>query len=605
MGAGDHFVLRDLRTQASREPRARGRPTLVLDRYRLVRRLGAGAFGTVWIAHDERLQRDVAVKRMPRERVIGGRLEREAQAAARLAHPGIVTLFEAAVDDDYAYLVSELVRGSTLAELLRAGRLSDRDVAAVGIALCDALAHAHARGVVHRDVKPSNVLVPETPATPGGLAKLTDFGVASLIGGDSLTQTGDVLGTAAYMAPEQAAGRPAGPPADLYALAVVLHEALTGVNPVQAVSPAQRARRLGAYLPPLRRRRRDLPRALGCAIDLGLRPRPGERGTVAQLRQALADSLQRLDDTPRVTRARRPPPIDQPAILSGSANRVDQRASAAWPGRAAAALAAAALTAWLTAHLLAPPPIPPASAALMAAALVLAFPRAGWIALTALLALGAAAAHRPGASLVIVLGALAPVALLPRDGTAWPLAVAAPGLGTVGLAGAWPAIAGRAGGLWRRGALGVAGWVWLAIGGSLVGKDVYLHRAAGAPPTGVWSASPGSAAHDLIWPLVSSGVLLAGVVWALAAVALPWLVRGGSLLVDAVAAVLWSVLLCAATIAALDAGHHVDTPPSVALGATACAAVALAPTILRAWRSRGESQSRAADLRSMESPLTL
>src|SRR5436309_2404466 len=180
-----------VQTGGKRPPQARGQPgaagPVVLERYRLHRRLGAGGFGTVWLARDERLERDVAIKIVPRERIVGGRLQREARAAARLSHPGIVTLYEAAVDDDDAYLVSELVRGNTLADLLDAGRLSDRDIVAIGIALCDALEHAHAAGIVHRDVKPSNVLVPERPQTPTQYAKLTDFGVARVIGGDSLT----------------------------------------------------------------------------------------------------------------------------------------------------------------------------------------------------------------------------------------------------------------------------------------------------------------------------------------------------------------------------------------------------------------------------------
>ena len=149
-----------------RDLRAPSDAPLVLGRYRLRRRLGTGGFATVWRAHDERLDRQVAVKILPRERVIGGRFEREARAAARLAHPGIVTLYEAAVDDEGAYLVSELVYGTTLDQLLADGRLSDRDVVRIGIVLCDALAHAHAQGVVHRDVKPSNVLVPERPTSP-------------------------------------------------------------------------------------------------------------------------------------------------------------------------------------------------------------------------------------------------------------------------------------------------------------------------------------------------------------------------------------------------------------------------------------------------------
>jgi serine/threonine protein kinase len=173
----------------------------VLGRYRLAKRLGSGAFGTVWSARDERLDRDVAVKLLPRERVNHARFEREARAAARLQHPAIVTLYEAAVDDEGAYLVSELVRGKTLDALLDQGKLSDQEILAVGISLCDALSHAHGQGVIHRDVKPSNVLVPTRITGSGDRAKLTDFGVAHVVGGDTLTRTGDVIGTLAYMAP--------------------------------------------------------------------------------------------------------------------------------------------------------------------------------------------------------------------------------------------------------------------------------------------------------------------------------------------------------------------------------------------------------------------
>src|SRR5579884_2245722 len=155
---------------------------------------------------------------------------------------------------------------------MAAGRLSDRDIVGIGIALCDALAHAHAHEIVHRDVKPSNVLVPERPPTPEQLAKLTDFGVARVVGGDTLTRTGDVLGTAAYMAPEQASGREAGAAADLYSLALVIYEALTGVNPLRGAAGTHPGKRLAMHLPPLRRYRRDLPRDLARAIDLALRP---------------------------------------------------------------------------------------------------------------------------------------------------------------------------------------------------------------------------------------------------------------------------------------------------------------------------------------------
>ena len=191
-------------------------PRLVLDRYRLLRRLGAGGFGVVWLAHDERLDRVVAVKRIAtHDAAAGTRAEREAKAAARLQHPGIVALYESGRDDGAVYLVSELVRGRTLGALLEEGALSDRDVVRVGVALCDALGHAHGRGVVHRDVKPGNIMIPDRPHDGAGVAKLTDFGVARIAGEDVLTRTGDVVGTLAYMAPEQAEGRDAGAEADL------------------------------------------------------------------------------------------------------------------------------------------------------------------------------------------------------------------------------------------------------------------------------------------------------------------------------------------------------------------------------------------------------
>jgi serine/threonine protein kinase len=185
----------------------RGRPPeaeLLLGRYRLVRRLGAGGFGTVWLAHDERLDRDVAVKRIPLDDGDPERAEREAQAAARLSHPAIVTLYETGSDDEACYLVSELVRGSTLGDLLTEGALSDRDVVIIGATLCEALAHAHARGVIHRDVKPGNVMVCEQHGDGAPTAKVCDFGIARIVGGEALTLTGDVVGTLAYMAPEQA-----------------------------------------------------------------------------------------------------------------------------------------------------------------------------------------------------------------------------------------------------------------------------------------------------------------------------------------------------------------------------------------------------------------
>ncbi len=505
----------------------------MLNRYRLQRRLGAGAFGTVWLARDERLDRDVAIKILPRERIVGGRFEREARTTARLAHPGIVTLYEAAVDDEGAYLVSELVRGPTLQELLREGRLSDQDIVAIAIALCDALEHAHTQGVIHRDVKPSNVLIPDRPATPAQIAKLTDFGVARVVGGDSLTRTGDVVGTAAYMAPEQAEGLPAGAAADLYSLALVIYEALTGVNPVRPGTAAQRARRLGAHLPPLRRQRRDLPRELGQGVDLALRPRPRERGSMAELRRALVAARNQAQDDPGVVatpppgRARQrdpappssertqqweslPPPSpghplarepdvasarplqSPPARASGSPAPSQRGPQPGWPPGSARMCSARRRSA--------PPP-----SAVLAGAVTLVLPRAGWLALTAIFCLAAALEHQVGVALVVLIGALLPVVLLPLRGSTWPLAAGAPALGLIGLAGAWPALAARAGTSWRRAALGLTGWVWLLIAAPLADRVLYLSPPPGTPAPNLWTGSLHETIHHVLWPLVNAG----------------------------------------------------------------------------------------------------
>jgi eukaryotic-like serine/threonine-protein kinase len=588
---------------------------LVLGRYRLLRRLGAGAFGTVWMARDERLERDVAVKILLRERVVGGRFEREARAAARLAHPGIVTLYEASVDDQGAYLVSELVRGSTLAELLDAGRLSDQDIVSIGVALCDALEHAHAEGVVHRDVKPSNVLVPERPATPGQLAKLTDFGVARVVGGDSLTHTGDVIGTLAYMAPEQAEGLEAGGPADLYSLAVILYEALTGINPVRCATASQRARRLGAYLPPLRRQRRDLPRALGQGIDQALRPRPRERGRISDLRQALVATLEQVDDEPGIVAApltsREALSDSKPVAFGESVSGARRRADDAeqldsgspdqvWPARALAGVAAAATAGWLTANPLAPAPLPAAAAALLAGALTLILPRVGWLALSAAACAIAISQHHAGFALLALIALLVPVLLLARRPTAWPLAAGAPALGLVGAAGAWPALAARAPTAWRRAALGATGWIWVLLAAPVAGRVLYLTRGR-IPGGDAWRSSPHDTAHQVLAPLLGSGAMAPAAVWALGAIVLPWLVRGRSAALDIVRVVFWSVTLVAASTAAvavLRGPSAPDAAPSAVLGAVVGAFVALVPSWLRPsglpWRPAGQSPGPGA-----------
>ncbi|MGC1164516.1 MAG: serine/threonine-protein kinase, partial [Solirubrobacterales bacterium] len=229
--------------------------SLVLNRFLIERRIGSGGFGVVYEAWDGRLERPVAVKAIEQRGEAGRRVLREAQAAARLNHPGIVTLYEMGEEDGNALLVSELVEGSTLARLAHAGELSDREIGEIGADLCEALDHAHSRGVVHRDIKPQNVQVTEGDCEGESRAKLMDFGVAHLADGAALTAPGDVVGTLAYMAPEQAEGRVAGPEADVYSLALMLYECWSGENPHRRSSPAATARAIGARTRPLRRLR--------------------------------------------------------------------------------------------------------------------------------------------------------------------------------------------------------------------------------------------------------------------------------------------------------------------------------------------------------------
>jgi len=296
--------------------------SLVLNRFLIERRIGSGGFGTVYEAWDGRLERPVAVKAIESAGSRGSqRVLREAQAAARLNHPGIVTLYELGEEDGNALLVTELVDGSTLAQLSRDGELSDRELGEIGADLCEALDHAHCRSVVHRDIKPQNVLV-----TEGGepRAKLMDFGVARLADSTALTLPGDVVGTLAYMAPEQAEGREAGPEADVYSLALMLYECWSGENPNRRSTPAATARAIGARARPLRRLRPDLPRELSDAVDACLDPRPGRRLSLEELGEAIESSLDSLAD--------RPPRHDRSLRL-----------------RLAAVAAAAVLGAWLAA----------------------------------------------------------------------------------------------------------------------------------------------------------------------------------------------------------------------------------------------------------------
>ncbi|MFF7024441.1 serine/threonine-protein kinase [Streptomyces klenkii] len=204
------------------------------NRYRLISRLGHGGMGTVWKAHDEVVDRDVAVKepRVPdhlpasvRENV-HQRMQREARAAARVSHPSVVAVHDVVVEDGRPWIVMELVRGHSLGDRLGDGTLDPREAARIGLAVLDALGAAHEAGVLHRDVKPDNVLLGH-----GDRVVLTDFGIARIEGEQGLTETGAFVGSPEYVAPERVLGQHPGPESDLWSLGVVLYAAVEGVSP--------------------------------------------------------------------------------------------------------------------------------------------------------------------------------------------------------------------------------------------------------------------------------------------------------------------------------------------------------------------------------------
>jgi hypothetical protein len=567
-------------------------PGVVLGRYRLGARIGTGGFGTVYAAHDERLDRPVAVKVIPAGGPSPERAQREARAVARLDHPGIVRLFDAGEEDDCRYLVSELVEGRTLAQLQADGELSDRDVLRAGLALADALTHAHERGVVHRDVKPQNVIVPAPARGRRGMAKLTDFGVAHLAGEDPLTMTGDIVGTLAYMAPEQAEGLEVDEQADLYALGIVLYEGLAGVHPVRAGSPSATARRIGGVIPPLAQHRPDLPPALCAAVDRAVRADPDERGTLDDLFDAVADALPEVSDD------------DGGAIAPDPLERTFPTLPPA-VGRLVAPAIAGGLVALALAGLTPIPPMAPVPAALAAALLVALLPRAGWIAagVATAIMLAFAPDPRPGAAVVVLaLVALTPL-LLPADGRSWSLPAAAPALGLLGLAPLYPVVAARAPWLGARAALGALGAWWLLLGEVLFERVLLFGPAAGTPARAHYDGALSVAAGDVVGRVLTSGALLLAVIWAAGAVALPWLVRGRSLAADAVAATVWSAGMLTATVALGGwLGRRVaeSHPRGAVVGALLAAGLAVVlaharpPAALEPDTAEGEDAQRAS-----------
>jgi serine/threonine protein kinase len=284
---------------------------ILASRYELGGRLGVGGMSTVVSAFDERLEREVAVKLLAEhladDSQFVARFRREALAAARLVHPNIVQVFDFGLDQQTHrhYIVMELIRGHSGAEILREeGMLEVRDALSIVLQACRGLEYAHRNGVVHRDVKPGNLLRNEE-----GVVKLADFGIAKALSDESsITQIGSVLGTAAYLAPEQAAGEQAGPAADLYALGVVTYQLLSGRLPYEAQSLTELALKQQREVPPrLDELNPAVSPQLALAVDRALALDPRQRQASAdELRHALADGARGIGPDPAETRVAGP-----------------------------------------------------------------------------------------------------------------------------------------------------------------------------------------------------------------------------------------------------------------------------------------------------------
>ena len=501
---------------------------LVMDRFRLLERIGSGGMGVVYKAFDERLQRPVAVKEVLAAEP--DRVLREAQAAARLNHPGIVTLYELGELAGRALLVSELVPGETLARLRADCSLSDREVGELAADLCDALAHAHARGVVHRDVKPENVIVRDDQGT-GRRAKLMDFGVARIAGAPTLTAAGEVVGTLAYMSPEQAEGRIAGAASDVYSLALTLYECWAGVNPVAAATPAATARRIGTPLPSLRHFRPDLPEGLVDEVDACLEPDPELRPTALELRECLDQEIVGLADA---------------AVPAGEGD--SPRRDRPWLGAGRVV----------------------ALCALCAALILIAGPLAA-----------------PGAALVLaVLCAPALAVGAPAAALAGPLA---PLLAAAGIPSAAAALGAPAPSRLGQALLGAAAWAWMLTAFVALGIGPDLGIADRAPEG--WAGDAGVASDSMLAPLVSVDSLVAMGTFAAAAVCLAALLRLRHASVALLAAMLWAAGVNAALAIVGDGGLGTN---ALGVVGAAAVAVAVEFGLLRAG-GPAWAQPRAAN----------
>jgi hypothetical protein len=516
---------------------------LVLGRYRPLRPLGSGGAGSVWLARDEESGREVALKVVAREGNAGARAEREAAAAARLRHPRCLRPLAVERDDRHVYVVFEYVPGRTLRQALRYGEIDDAGAVEAAAQLLEALAHAHAHGIVHRDVKPSNVMLVEGD---GVSVRLLDFGLAQVDEADTLTAAGDVPGTLAYVAPERLDGEGATGAADVWSVGVILWEALTARHPFWAASPLETARRISDGAPSLAASRPDLPRELATTVDAMLASDPRRRPRAKQLPSRLRgatdlDARRRRPASSRRVLAERALHAALAALFAGGTAVLLPFYPSGWPLALGGIAALAALRS------------PPAGLAFALAVPVLPLGN---------VSVGLALAYLPLA--------LAWLALFARDARAGLLFVAGPLLAPLAALPLAAVAALAARGPVRRAAQGAAAVVTAVAATGVTGSP--LPFTAESPPLGLGIAGserPLAVAGALASFLVEHPALLvAAVLLAAAAAAAPYALARGP----------WGLSAWGSTVV----GASLLGPPLAGAGGASAAA-----TVAGAWAATG------------------